>query len=171
MPGPYSAAHCVGAVHLVGGGVPDAPQAARAARGIVGRPALWPPRRGQDPSLRYKPEKGDSVRPRAGHARPLQRGAMCRGRRPRRPAGGTRFPGGRRAAASSTPRRAARTTREVVGRPAHRPPRRGQDPSLRCKPEKGDAVRPRAAYMPPLQSGRKSTPLNFIKFTLIKPNF
>ena len=26
MPGPYSAAYCVGAAHLVGGGVPDAPQ-------------------------------------------------------------------------------------------------------------------------------------------------
>ena len=71
---------------------------------------------------------------------------------PDAPHGGTHFPG-------------------IVGRPAHRPPRRGQDPSLQCKPEKRDAVRPRAAYMPPLQSGRKSTRLNFIKFTLAKPNF
>ena len=71
---------------------------------------------------------------------------------PDAPHGGTRFPG-------------------IVGRPAHRPPRRGQDPSLQGKPEKRDAVRPRAAYMPPLQSGRKSTSLNFIKFTLAKPNF
>ena len=31
-----------------------------------------------------------------------------------------------------------------------------------------DAVRPRAAYMPPLQSGRKSTQLNFIKFSHCK---
>ena len=33
-------------------------------------------------------------------------------------------------------------------------PRRGQDPSLRCKPLKGCHGRLRAAYMPPLQSSR-----------------
>ena len=59
-------------------------------------------------------------------------------------------------AASPTPRRAARTFRQTVGRPALWPPRRGQDPSLRCKPEKGYAVKPRAAYMPPLQSDKCS---------------
>ena len=38
-------------------------------------------------------------------------------------------------------------------------------------PLTGCRGRLRAAYMPPLQSGRKSTQLNFIKFTLAKPNF
>ena len=59
----------------------------------------------------------------------------------------------------------------AVGRPALWPPRRGQDPFLRCKPEKGYAVKPRAAYMPPLQSDKMFLILNFIKFTLAKPNF
>ena len=66
--------------HFVGGGVPDAPHGGTRFPGIVGRPAHSPPRRGQDPSLQCKPEKGDAVRPRAGHARPLQRGVLCRGR-------------------------------------------------------------------------------------------
>ena len=74
MPGPYSAAY------FVGGGVPDVPHGGTRFPGIVGRPAHRPPRRGQDPSLQCKPKKGDAVRPRAGHARPLQRGALCRGR-------------------------------------------------------------------------------------------
>ena len=44
MPGPYSAAHCVGAAS------PTPRRAACTFRQTVGRPALWPPRRGQDPS-------------------------------------------------------------------------------------------------------------------------
>ena len=55
-------------------------------------------------------------RPAAGHARPLQSGVPCRGRRSRRPHGGTRFPG-------------------IVGRPAHRS-RGGQDPSYNANRKK-----------------------------------
>ena len=127
--------------------------------GVVGRPAPRPPRRGQDPSLRCNPEKGYAVKPRA--AEHLRRTLQWAARTFRGIVGG---------GVPDAPR-VARAFRGIVGRPAHRPPRRGQDPSLQCKPEKGDAVRPRAAYMPPLQSGKMFQMLNFIKFTLIKPNF
>ena len=49
----------------------------------------------------------------------------------------------------------------------HIRPRRGQDPSLQCKPEKGDAVRQRAAYMPPLQSGKSPHSLILLSLRLL----
>ena len=55
----------------VGGGAPDAPQVTQTPRSgaLVGRPALWPPRRGQDPSLQICHERGCSGKA-AGRACP-----------------------------------------------------------------------------------------------------
>ena len=59
----------------VGGGVPDAPRKDESLpctprlRELVGRPALWPPRRGQDPSLQICHERGCSGKA-AGRACP-----------------------------------------------------------------------------------------------------
>ena len=60
----------------VGGGVPDAPRGGDESlpytprlRELVGRPALWPPRRGQDPSLQICHERGCSGKA-AGRACP-----------------------------------------------------------------------------------------------------
>ena len=79
---------------------------------------------GMNLSPAEQPSTDGSGRPRAGHARPLQRGALCRGGVPDAPQGGTYLPADRR-----------------------------------------------AAYMPPLQSDKMFLLLNFIKFTLAKPNF
>ena len=115
------------------------------------------------PGPRVKGKRSSAVQLRAAHVRPLQSGSLlavrpkaadvtaavrfrgriwnpplrscCRGRRPRRPAGGAHVPGG--------PYEYRK--RELVGRPALWPPRRGQDPSLQCNLKRGAVKRERVA--------------------------
>ena len=101
MPGPYSAAQCVGAVHLVGGGVLDAPQGGThfpaGRRGRVKTPPYDANRKGGMPLGRGPGMPGPySAAHLVGGGTHLP--GDCRGRRPRRPAGGTHSPGDRRAA-------------------------------------------------------------------------
>ena len=92
---------------VVGGGVPDAP------------------RRGQDPSLRCKPLKGIQWQG-CGPGMPGPYGLLCKFTH-------ERGKGGRQPAPTVGGKFAAKD----VGSCVPDAPRRGQDPSLRCKPVKG----------------------------------
>ena len=159
----------------VGGGVPDAPRrlAPPPFPGLLPaetRAAANTPRRGQDPSLQAEPLTAAHVTPRAGHARPLPRGAPGTAARvnptafPYPPYVGRGAPTPPRPSVTALPRatRRGRRPRRPAKPPAngHPPgshPRRGQDPSLRTEPLTPAYANPRAGHARPLPRGGPET--------------